>query len=398
MILSTSNPNDYVSHFTSLCRVSTLPHLPNCTVNGPPAMSKYGPVIVTVTLKGKDGRPVPNQTDHLTVRFEDMYIAGYVKREERRTKNDYQLSYKPKRKEEHNLTILWKEKIIKEMNIPVALRDYTAIQHEANTISTYGPNTELRYPHLLAVGPDDEIIVRDLIGGQLVVFDGKFNYSHSIGKGLCASGVAVSSQGILYVANYDLNVIQKFKLTGEFISQLGSYGSGDGEYNSPHGLLLLQTELLFVCDRNNHRIEVLHDEQFFYSFGQQGEKPGFFNFPVDIAANIGEDQLFVTDDRNHRVQIFTPNGQFLKVFGDLTQIPYKLVRPTGICCATDGYVLVCSHDTNCALIFDEDGCFVSAITHTYKEKKRFESPFGIVMKKDGSIVVAGNSSNNLVVF
>ena len=60
------------------------------------------------------------------------------------------------------MTILWKENIIKEINITVALRDYTAIQHETSTISTYGPNTEeLRYPHLLAVGPDDEIIVRD---------------------------------------------------------------------------------------------------------------------------------------------------------------------------------------------------------------------------------------------
>ena len=104
------------------------------------------------------------------------------------------------------------------------------------------------------------------------------------------------------------------------------------------------------------------------------------------------------DNRNHRVQIFTPNSQFLKVFGDLTQIPYKLVHPTGICCATDSHVLVCSHDTNCVLIFDEDGHFVSAITHTCEEKKRFESPFGIVMKKDGSIVVAGNNSNNPFVF
>ena len=399
LILSTSNPSDYVSRFTSLCRVSTLPHLPNCTAKGPLAMTKYGPVIVTVILKDEDGRPVPNQTEHLTIHFEDMYIAGYVKREERRDKNDYQLSYKPKRREEHNLTILWKENIIKEINIPVALRDYTAIQHEANTISTYGPNTEeLRYPHLLAVGPDDETIVRDLIGGRLVVFDDKFNYSHSIGEGLCASGIAVSDHGILYVANYNLNVIQKFKLTGEFISELGGYGSGDGEYKSPHGLLLLRSELLFVCDRNNHRIQVLHDEQFYYSFGQYGDKPGCFNSPVDIATNSDEDQLFITDNRNNRVQVFTLGGQFLKVFGDFAQIPYKLVRPTGIYCAADGHVLVCSHDTNCVLIFDEDGSFVSAITHTYKEKKRFESPFGIVMKQNGSIIVAGNNSNNLVIF
>ena len=400
LVLSTSNPNNYVSHFTSLCRVSTLPHLPNCTVKSPPAMSKYGPVTVNIKLKDKDGHPVPNQTEHLTIHFEDMYIAGYVKREERRDKNDYQLSYKPKRREEHNLTILWKENVLKKIIIPVALRDYTAIQHEASTISTYGPNTEeLRYPHLLAVGPDDEIIVRDLIGGRLVVFDDKFNYSHSIGEGLCASGIAVSNRGILYVANYDLNVIQKFKLAGEFISELGSYGSGDGEYKSPHGLLLLQSdELLFVCDRNNHRIQVLHDEQFFHSFGQHGEKPGCFNFPVDIAANSSGNQLLVTDDRNNRVQLFTLSGQFLKVFGEFAQIPYNLIRPTGIYCAADGHVLVCSHDTNRVLIFDEDGSFVSAITHTYKEKKRFESPFGIVMKQDGSIIVAGNNSNNLVIF
>ena len=76
LILSTSNPDDYASQLTPVCSVSTLPHVPNCSVKGPAAMSKYDPVKLTVTLKDKDGLLVPNQSEHLRVEFMADNFAG----------------------------------------------------------------------------------------------------------------------------------------------------------------------------------------------------------------------------------------------------------------------------------------------------------------------------------
>ena len=155
--------------------------------------------------------------------------------------------------------------------------------------------------------------------------------------------------------------------------------------------------LLFVCDSDNHRIQVLRDDKFAYFFGKPGTYHGCFKFPVALALTSNEDQLFVSDSQNHRVQVFTLDGQFLKIFGN-TNISYQLERPYGVYCCTDGHVLISSRDTNCILIFDEDGQFVSAIEGNYQGRKRFEDPIGVIMRSNGQIVVAAHGTKNLIIF
>jgi len=182
------------------------------------------------------------------------------------------------------------------------------------------------------------------------------------------------------------------------MSQFGSQGTANSQFQSPFGLVLSQSELLFVCDKGNHRIQVFQNEQFSYCFGQHGTQPGSFNQPVDLTLNNSEDQLFVTDNLNHRVQVFTPKGQFLKVFGNFTDIRFNLQHPVGIHYTPDGHLLISSFGTNCVLVFEEDGKFTSAIEGTYQGKERFSLPCGVVMMNNGDIVTAENGNNRLVVF
>ena len=205
MILSTSNPNDYASHFTSLCMVSTLPHVPNCSMKGPSGMSKYAPVNVIITLKDEDGHPVPNQTDYLTVHFEDENIARNIKIEERRHQNNYVLSYWVHRKEAHTLSVSWKKNVLAKIEIPANIRNYEAIDQEVQIIDKYGPNKKpLKHPYLLTVGPDNELIFRDYHAKQSVVFDDQLRYVRSIGQGLVdyPTAVVASTNGYLYVTEY----------------------------------------------------------------------------------------------------------------------------------------------------------------------------------------------------
>ena len=100
------------------------------------------------------------------------------------------------------------------------------------------------------------------------------------GKFQTITEIAVDNKGYLYVADCDLNCLQKFMMNGQFVSQFGSKGTAEGHFNDPFGLVLSQSKLLFVCDFYNHRIQVFRNEQFSYTFGKRGKEPGYFNCPV----------------------------------------------------------------------------------------------------------------------
>jgi len=144
-----------------------------------------------------------------------------------------------------------------------------------------------------------------------------------------------------------------------------------------------------VCDSDNHRVQVFKNELFSYTFGQYGKDPGSFSGPHDLTLNSNEDQLFITDYYNHRVQVFTPNGQFLQIFGNFTNVPLKLQKPVGIHHTPDNHLLISSFKNDLVFIF-KDGRFVSAIEGIYQGKKEFSDPCGVIMMNNGQIVVATN--------
>ena len=316
LILSTSNPNDFVGHFSSLCTLTTLPA--------------------------------------------------------------------------HNWTI----------------RDYRNIQQESLIINKYGPNNDpLSLSYSLANGPNDELICRDYRRfpsntGWLVVFDDQLQYSHIIGNTICQcpTGITVDSEGHVYVADFILCKLFKFKMVGELVSEIGQKGSGNCQFKRPRGLASCQPRLLFVCDSENNRIQILRDDKFANSFGEAGTSHGCFKKPVAVSLSCNEDQLLVSDCDNHRIQVFTIDGKFLRIFGDFTNTSYKLQRPMGIFYAADGHILVSSRGTNCILIFDEKDQVVSAIGGNYNGRKRFDDPIAVVMRSNGQIAITAHGSSNVAIF
>ena len=293
-----------------------------------------------------------------------------------------------------------------EVKVPVNIRDYANIKQEVKVIDKYGPNNEqLKYPYLMAKGPNNELIICNYSTNQLVIFNEQLQYSHVIGgrgngngKFQCIIGIAVDNKEYLYVADGILNCIQKLTMSGQFVSQFGSEGTAKGQFKGPYGLVFSQSELLFVCDKDNHRIQALKNEMFSYTFGQYGKESGYFNYPRDLTLNSNEDQLFITDYNNHRVQVFTTSGQFLRIFGSFTDIFFKLQHPVGIYYTPDNHLLISSYDNHYVFVFEEDERFVSAIEGTYQGKERFSIPCGVIMMNNGQIVIASNGTHKLVVF
>ena len=83
-------------------------------------------------------------------------------------------------------------------------------------------------------------------------------------------------------------------------------GSGDGQLAEPKQLALDAVGNVYVADQGNNRIAVFSPTgAFITNWGTLGTGPGQFNLPGGVAVdNAGN--IYVGDDKNHRVQKFGP--------------------------------------------------------------------------------------------
>ena len=375
----------FTSHCESLCNVSGPPHPPHCCVN----VSASDPVVITVTLKDACGFPVTNQSRCIKVQSKNVKD---IKVEER-THGLYHISYHPRERKGHSINITCNDTVLSS-DISFCIRDYTAIQQEVLSIDKCG-NSKLSNPWHIINGPNNELIVCDFSNNQVVVFNEQLQYSHVIRGGGSPSGVATDNMGHLFVAYCSTNCtcVKKFNIDGSLISQLGTHGSAEGQFSSPGGLVVSKTGQLYVCDRNNNRIQVFKNDKFVFLFGKGGSEPGALRFPKAVTLNNDETQLFVADTDNNRIQVFTPDGKFVCIFGKFTDIPYELKKPHSIYYTPDDHLLVTS-STDVVLVVKSDGTLVTAI----KGKRTFNNPTGVVMRNNGQIVISGYGNNKLVVF
>jgi tripartite motif-containing protein 2/3/tripartite motif-containing protein 71 len=87
-----------------------------------------------------------------------------------------------------------------------------------------------------------------------------------------------------------------------------------GEFRLPDYIALSPDQKeLFIVDRWNNRIQVTDlDGKFKRQFGKKGSGPGEFLDPKQLAFDP-DGNLWVADSDNHRLQVFTRDGAFLKV-------------------------------------------------------------------------------------
>jgi len=97
--------------------------------------------------------------------------------------------------------------------------------------------------------------------------------------------------------------------------KFGKKGAGNGEFNLPQGMAFDAEDNLWVADTFNHRIQKFTAAGVHLrSYGSQGRGDGFFINPGGVAiSNSG--RVHVGDARNYRVQVFTPNLDFILRFG-----------------------------------------------------------------------------------
>lgn len=127
-------------------------------------------------------------------------------------------------------------------------------------------------------------------------------------------GVAVGPDGSVYVTDTWNHRVQKFTEDGQPVTTWGQYGQPFPEdaasksyFWGPRGIAVDSQGRVFVADTGNKRIAVFDEEgNFLTEFGMAGLDPGQFDEPVGVAVTA-DGTVYVTDTWNQRVQSFTPN-------------------------------------------------------------------------------------------
>ena len=116
--------------------------------------------------------------------------------------------------------------------------------------------------------------------------------------------IAFSPSGDFYVADgYGNSSVHRFSNEGKYISSFGSPGSGPGQFKVPHSVRVSQDGRVYVCDRENDRVQVFNEEGEFIT--------QWTDFKAPMGIHIDSNQIVYVTDQNPRFSIYTLDGELL---------------------------------------------------------------------------------------
>jgi DNA-binding beta-propeller fold protein YncE len=194
-------------------------------------------------------------------------------------------------------------------------------------------------------------------GIQMVTKDHDFlgqigTYGAGLGGMMWPTSVVLDSDENLYLADEYFNKVTKYDREGNPITEWGTKGSGDGQFNQPSGLLI-QDRLIYVVDSRNNRIQMYSlNGNFQGQWGSGGDGEGEFNLPWGISDD-SEGNIYVADWRNDRIQKFDSNGNYISAIGG-GKISV-LDRPSDVAVDPDGNIYVTDWGSQRLLVLDQSG-------------------------------------------
>ena len=260
---------------------------------------------------------------------------------------------------------------------------------------------DLKYPHGIVFNSRGEMIVNECGGHKVSVFDvggGRrirtFGYLGDRPEQMKSpAGIAVDDTDNIYVSSH--HKLQKFTSSGELIKCIGRRGWKKGEFNAPRGVTI-HSNRVYVCDRDNHRIQVFDLDLNFVgsigSIGSRGSGRGEFVGPRDVAFDT-TGNMYIVEYGNDRVQVMDSSGQFIRMFGQEGE--GKLRRPAALHIA-DKYVYV--SDSTRIAVYETSGQYVTSFGRHGEGEGEFRSPFCITSCVSGCIYVCDHFNNRVQVF
>jgi hypothetical protein len=126
-----------------------------------------------------------------------------------------------------------------------------------------------------------------------------------------SSGTSIAVDKLDNVADRANNRIEKFLLNGDFVSEWGTIGTANGQFDSPAGIAVDNAGNVYVADTSNNRIQKFSGNgTFLTKWGTKGTANGQFNSPHGIAVD-DSCNIYVADTLNHRIMVYSEHRDYI---------------------------------------------------------------------------------------
>ena len=167
---------------------------------------------------------------------------------------------------------------------------------------------------------------------KVMVFDAKGKLLRTWGEKMfpSAHGLRIDRQGNVWVTDRELHQVIKFTPEGKVLLELGTKGvAGDNTsteaLNGPSDVVVGPNGDIFVSDGespNTRVVKFSKDGTFVKFWGTKGSGPGQLDVPHSIVMD-SKGQLYVANRSNKRVEIFDQDGKYIAQITDVGT-PYGL--------------------------------------------------------------------------
>lgn len=264
------------------------------------------------------------------------------------------------------------------------------------------------------------------------------------GKIKMPSDVALDEGGRIYVVDSGNHRVVVYAKNGDFLLSYGKEGKGVGELYFPVGITVTKSGRVLVADRGNQRIQVYgrdgeyintikgrvgnqkytpvdvvtsQNEDYLYisatsplhqilkldhkgkvldKWGHAGDNEGEFRYPATIALSRENNELYIVDVLNTRVQVFDNKGKFLVTVGSWGVTQGQLFRPKGVALTDNNRILVSDSYLGVVQLYNSDTRF-SAVLSMHGAIAHFTTPAGIAVDKQNRVYVAEQLANRVTV-
>jgi DNA-binding beta-propeller fold protein YncE len=252
------------------------------------------------------------------------------------------------------------------------------------------------------------VYVSDSVQRLVAVFDIAGGRFFEIGKEADGRltkplGLAISSEGTLYVADVTLRKVMAYDADGVYLRSIGGPDTLQRPTDvavSPDGSRVYVVDTGGV-ESDSHIVAIFDASsgEHLGNIGKRGEGQGEFNLPLQIAV-AGDGTVYVVDSGNFRVQAFDGEGRFQTSFGSVGRFPGQFARPKGIAVDGEGRIYVIDTAFGNFQIFDADGTllmYAGERGHVGYPGK-YMLPAGIAVDEDGRVYVVDQFFRKVDVF
>ena len=286
--------------------------------------------------------------------------------------------------------------------LPTFLHAYTILplRHRFDIMRNFLQPTDV------AVGKDHRIYIMDGVNNRVNVFDEEGNFKFSFGgKGTTKGkfsipvGITTDSTGRVYVADTGNRRVQIFSSDGGFERQISLPPGEKGKPREPVDVAVSETlKHIYVTDNDNHQVLVFSNpgDSLIATWGAEGPRSDQFHYPFLITT--GEDgSAFIVDVLNTRVQVWR-DGKPRESIGGWGVDLGQFYRPKGVSLDNTGTVFVSDSVLGVIQTFTVQGEFKAVLGTEEGEVIKWETPLGITIDRRQRLYVVEMLKNRLRVY